>query len=156
MVTGILPKKNFNLNSNVLYSNISDLYDGINAVDFFIKNNDGFYQRDLYNDFGNLAIFERTSSEQREFLEHLDKIVKCTEKLEKNKSILDYIDTAEEESSLIAIKYDALPISKFYTHLEIDPSLIFGVMGNSVIFPETNPVTRDAFSCGQSKQAVSV
>ena len=40
--------------------------------------------------------------------------------------------------------------------MEIDPSLILGVMGNQIIYPEHNPVTRNSFSCGQSKQAVSV
>jgi hypothetical protein len=29
-------------------------------------------------------------------------------------------------------------------------------MGNQIIYPENNPVTRNSFSCGQSKQAVSV
>ena len=40
--------------------------------------------------------------------------------------------------------------------MEIDPSFILGVMGNQIIYPEHNPVTRNSFSCGQSKQAVSV
>jgi len=74
----------------------------------------------------------------------------------KNKAVVDYIDTAEEEGALIATALDDLKKSKYYTHLEIDPSLILGVLGNMVIFPENNPITRDAFSCGQSKQAVSV
>jgi len=74
----------------------------------------------------------------------------------KHKAVVDYIDTAEEEGALIATRVDDLNKSKYYTHLEIDPSLILGVLGNMVIFPENNPITRDAFSCGQSKQAVSV
>jgi DNA-directed RNA polymerase beta subunit len=45
---------------------------------------------------------------------------------------------------------------KYYTHLEIEPSLLFGVMGNQVIFPQNNQFPRNVFSCGQSKQAVSV
>ena len=40
--------------------------------------------------------------------------------------------------------------------MEIDPSLILGVMTNLAIYPENNPVVRNSFSCGQSKQAVSV
>jgi len=43
-----------------------------------------------------------------------------------------------------------------YTHCEIHPSLMFGVMGSQVIFPEHNQLPRDLFSCGQSKQAVSL
>ena len=77
-------------------------------------------------------------------------------KLEKYKSVVDYVDTSEEETALIATNVDDLKKSKWYTHLEIDPSLILGVMGNMIIYPENNPVTRNSFSCGQSKQAVSV
>ena len=77
-------------------------------------------------------------------------------KLEKYKSVVDYVDTAEEETALIAVNVDDLQKNKWYTHLEIDPSLILGVMGNMIIYPENNPVTRNSFSCGQSKQAVSV
>ena len=76
--------------------------------------------------------------------------------LEKYKAMVDYIDTAEEESALIAVDVENLKKNKLYTHLEIDPSLILGVMGNQIIYPENNPVTRNSFSCGQSKQAVSV
>lgn len=78
------------------------------------------------------------------------------ETLEKNAAVIDYIDTAEEESALIANHVDELEKNRFYTNVEIDPSLLLGVMGNQIIYPENNPVTRDAFSCGQSKQAVSV
>jgi DNA-directed RNA polymerase II subunit RPB2 len=76
--------------------------------------------------------------------------------LQKNKSLVDYIDTSEEESALIAISQEDLKKSKYYTHLEIDPSLLLGVMGNQIIYPENNPFPRNSFSCGQSKQAVSV
>jgi DNA-directed RNA polymerase II subunit RPB2 len=76
--------------------------------------------------------------------------------LQKYKSVVDYVDTAEEESALIANTEDYLNHSKYYTHIEIDASLIFGVMGNQINYPENNPVTRNSFSCGQSKQAVSV
>lgn len=78
------------------------------------------------------------------------------EMLQHNKAVIDYIDTAEEESALIAVRQDDLKKSKYYTHIEIDPSLILGVMGNLIIYPENNPVVRNSFSCGQSKQAVSM
>jgi DNA-directed RNA polymerase beta subunit len=81
---------------------------------------------------------------------------KMYDDLEKNKSVVDYIDTTEEEAALIAVKPEDLDSSRFYTHLEIDPSLILGVMGNMIIYPENNPMVRNSFSCGQSKQAVSV
>ena len=76
--------------------------------------------------------------------------------LDRFKAVVDYIDTSEEEGTLIATQESDLKKNKFYTNLEIDSSLIFGVMGNQIIYPEHNPFARNVFSCGQSKQAVSV
>ena len=74
------------------------------------------------------------------------------------KAILDYIDTNESESSLIALNEEDLEKNKAkkFTHMEIHESLIFGMMANMINFPENNPASRNSFSCGQSKQAVSM
>jgi DNA-directed RNA polymerase II subunit RPB2 len=108
-----------------------------NDENFKTKNNKIYEVEELYKDIGT------------------DKKT-VSQKLEKMKSMVDYVDTAEEESALIATHVDDVKKNKWYTHLEIDPSLILGVMGNMIIYPENNPVTRNSFSCGQSKQAVSV
>ena len=71
------------------------------------------------------------------------------------KAVIEYIDTSEEESALICVNSKDIG-KKPYTHMEIHPSLILGVMGNQIVFPENNPLPRDLFSCGQSKQAVSL
>ena len=68
------------------------------------------------------------------------------EKLQHFKSMVDYVDTSEEETLLIAVSTDELKKNKWYTNMEIDPSLILGVMGNMIIYPENNPVTRNSFS----------
>jgi len=73
-----------------------------------------------------------------------------------NKAIIDYIDTNESESALIALNKDALNENRNFTHLEIHESLIFGSMCNLINFPENNPATRNSFSCGQSRQACSM
>ena len=74
------------------------------------------------------------------------------------KSIIDYMDSNEMETALIAFNPDELKadLRKKYTHMEIHESFILGMMGNQIIYPENNPGTRSAFSCGQSKQAVSM
>ena len=77
------------------------------------------------------------------------------ESLKNSNAAIEYIDSSEEESALIAI-YESQLENSDYTHMEIHPSVIFGVMGNLIIFPENNPLPRDLFSCGQSKQAVSL
>ena len=104
---------------------------------FSIKNNKIYEINDLYPDIG----------DNQEIRYNV---------LQKNKSVVDYLDTSEEESALIAITQDDLKKSKYYTHIEIHPSLLLGVMGNQIIYPENNPFPRNSFSCGQSKQAVSV
>ena len=106
-------------------------------ANFLTKNNKLYSLNDLYPDIG---------VDQDSVFKNLNKY----------KSLVDYVDTAEEESALISQDVESMKKNKYYTHLEIDPSLILGVMGNQIIYPENNPVTRNSFSCGQSKQAVSV
>jgi DNA-directed RNA polymerase II subunit RPB2 len=124
-------------NGNITWEQIISGFMKKSDENFKSKNNKIYDLIELYNEIGS------------------DKNV-IFQKLEKYKSMVDYIDTSEEESALIATNVDDVKKSKWYTHLEIDPSLILGVMGNMVIYPENNPVTRNSFSCGQSKQAVSV
>jgi DNA-directed RNA polymerase II subunit RPB2 len=71
------------------------------------------------------------------------------------KSCIEYIDTSEKDTHLICFTSNDIP-KKNYSHMEIHPSLILGVMGNQIVFPENNPLPRDLFSCGQSKQAISL
>jgi DNA-directed RNA polymerase II subunit RPB2 len=103
---------------------------------FSIKNNVIYDIDELYPDLKTLENIEK--------------------EFEKDKSAIEYVDTSEEEGLLVATKPDELKKHNFYTHIEIDPSLILGVMGNLIIYPENNPLPRNSFSCGQSKQAVSV
>ena len=103
---------------------------------FSIKNNQIYDIDELYNGLKNFESIEK------EFID--------------NRSAIEYIDTSEEEGLLIATRTDDLKKSKYYTHIEIDPSLILGILGNLVIYTENNPLPRNSFSCGQSKQAVSV
>ena len=75
--------------------------------------------------------------------------------LNNHKAIIDMLDTAESEGALISIHPTDFT-NKRHTHVEIHPSLILSVMGNMIIYPENNQLPRDLFSCGQSKQAVSL
>ena len=91
------------------------------------------------------------------------------ERFQKYKAVVEYIDPNETETALIQTMTDyenqklvnteernVLKKQMNYSHLEIHESLIFGIMCNQINFPENNPPTRNAFSCGQSKQAVSM
>ena len=87
-----------------------------------------------------------------------DDLYANTVNLEEQAAIIEYIDTQEMEGVKLA-GYTEKP-SDFeknsITHIEIHPSVILGVMANQIIFPSNNPYPRNAFSCGQSKQAVSL
>jgi DNA-directed RNA polymerase II subunit RPB2 len=80
----------------------------------------------------------------------------ATDDDEPNIGVISYLDTTEEETVLIANYKEQLESSKYYTHLEIHPSLMLGYMGNQIVFPENNQLPRNLFSCGQSQQAVSL
>lgn len=77
-----------------------------------------------------------------------------------NKSIIEYIDPNETEHTLIAQNWkdweNNADKHARYTHMEIHPSFLFGIMCNQSIFAETNPAARISFSCSQSRQACSV
>ena len=68
--------------------------------------------------------------------------------------LVEYLDTAEAETSLIAIS--RTDMGPRHTHLEIHGCLMLGVLGNLIVYPEHNPAARNLFSCSQSKQAISV
>ena len=82
------------------------------------------------------------------------------ERFLREKGVVEYIDPSETENTLISfgmedwLKNPAK--QKLYTHMEIHPSFLLGVAGNHIIFAENNPLPRDLFSCGQSRQACSM
>jgi DNA-directed RNA polymerase II subunit RPB2 len=75
-------------------------------------------------------------------------------------SVLEYIDPEEQSWSLIAVtpsetKKETDEIYK-YSHCEIHPSTIFGVLASCIPFPEHNQSPRNCYQCAQSKQAMGV
>jgi len=67
-------------------------------------------------------------------------------------SIIEYIDPEEQSWSLIATKpkdiinYSSEQILK-YTHCEIHPSSIFGILASCIPFPEHNQSPRNTYQC---------
>jgi DNA-directed RNA polymerase II subunit RPB2 len=77
-----------------------------------------------------------------------------------NESVLEYVDPEEQSWSMIATKpnemFDPANMLYKYTHCEIHPSTIFGVLGSCIPFPEHNQSPRNTYQCAQAKQAMGV
>ena len=77
-----------------------------------------------------------------------------------NEAILEYVDPEEQSWSMIATKpKDLINIENKlikYTHCEIHPSTIFGVLASCIPFPEYNQSPRVTYQCAQAKQAMGI
>jgi len=77
-----------------------------------------------------------------------------------NRAVIEYVDTEEQGTSLIAMNMEELrnssPLLKRFTHCEIHPSTIFGILGSCIPFPENNQSPRNTYQCAQAKQAMGV
>jgi DNA-directed RNA polymerase II subunit RPB2 len=71
---------------------------------------------------------------------------------QEDRVVIEYLDNSEIETLFIA----STTFSPECTHHEIHPSLLFGVMGAQVLFPENSALARNDYSCIQGRQAVSL
>jgi DNA-directed RNA polymerase II subunit RPB2 len=63
----------------------------------------------------------------------------------------------EEETCLIAMDPSFLENTLLkYTHCEIHPSMIFGVCGSVIPFPNHNQATKNTLQSAMSKQAMGI
>jgi DNA-directed RNA polymerase II subunit RPB2 len=78
-------------------------------------------------------------------------------------ALIEYIDPEEQSFGMIAMKPKDLvkPLLEkhtihHYTHCEIHPSTIFGVLASCIPFPDHNQSPRNTYQCAQAKQAMGV
>jgi DNA-directed RNA polymerase beta subunit len=76
-------------------------------------------------------------------------------------SVIEYMDVEEGNLAMIAMRYKdlekgvrghAAPVR--YTHLEIHPSLMLGVLANNIPFPEHNQAPRNCYQCLWAEEPV--
>ena len=83
-----------------------------------------------------------------------------------DKCIIEYIDTDEENTSMIAMTQDNLIVNMInkekngvyynYTHCEIHPSMMYGALATNIPFSNHNQAPRNLYYSSMGKQALGV
>ena len=145
------------------YQGIINIYTSIvfnyNALEIRICNDGGRLTRPVLRVRNNKAlitadIIKRLSNKE---ITWNDLLTNC--KL--TESVIEYIDPEEQNFAMIAMKCKSSYIQDIkahfkYTHCEIHPSTIFGVLASCVPFPEHNQAPRNTYQCAMGKQAIGV
>jgi DNA-directed RNA polymerase II subunit RPB2 len=159
-------------NPNELYADMKDKkYKGIINIYTSIIFNYKMAEIRICNDGGRLTrpimkVRNNRALMTQEIIKQLNSKELCWNDLltscKLDESVIEYIDPEEQDHAMIAMKakddylLNSENIKYNYTHCEIHPSTIFGVLASCIPFPEHNQAPRNTYQTAMAKQAMGV
>jgi DNA-directed RNA polymerase II subunit RPB2 len=157
------PERLFHELKEMKYNGIINIYTSI-VFDYKLQeirvcNDSGRITRPLLRIKNNNILL--TKQIIRELREHTlswdDLLINCNVK----EAVIEYIDPEEQSFSMIATKPKDIVVKDShmvnrYTHCEIHPSTIFGVVASCIPYPDHNQSPRNTYQCAQAKQAMGI
>jgi DNA-directed RNA polymerase II subunit RPB2 len=157
------PIQLFNHLKELKYKGIINIYTSIifnyNTLEIRVCNDGGRLTRPVLKVRKNRAIITNDIIDRlaKKKISWNDLLTNCV----LDESVIEYIDPEEQNLSMIGMKckedyLQSKKLSFLYTHCEIHPSTIFGVVASCVPFPDHNQAPRNTYQCAMAKQAMGV